>query len=101
MTETDTRLARGAEAFGCGGGLDLLERLAVVPEGMGTGEVSEILGLASHKGIGSRLRTTKFEIARSGIRFEHAVIRTRDRREQARSGGRARASTMRCMYLDE
>ena len=76
MTDTDTELGQDAEAFGCGGGLDLLERLALVPDGIGTGEVSEILGLASHKGIGSRLRTTKFEIARSGIRFEHAVIRT-------------------------
>ena len=76
MTETDTELAQDAEDFGCGSGLDLLKRLGAVPEGIGTGEVSAILGLASHKGIGTRLRTTKSEIRRYGIRFEHAVVRT-------------------------
>ena len=37
MTTTDTEIVRDADVFGCGGGLDLLERLAVVPEGIGTG----------------------------------------------------------------
>ena len=76
MTATDTELARRAEVFGCGRGLDLLERLAATPGGIGTAEVSTILGLESSKGIGSRLRGTKTEIESRGIRFEHAVVRT-------------------------
>ena len=76
MTTTDTELARRAEVFGCGRGLDLLERLAATPDGIGTEEVSPILRLKSSKGIGSRLRATRTEIESQGIRFEHAVVRT-------------------------
>ena len=76
MTATDTEPARRAEVFGCGRGLDLLERLAATPDGIGTPEVSLILGLRSNKWIGSRLRATKTEIESQGIRFEHAVVRT-------------------------
>ena len=76
MTDTDSEFARSAEVFGCGRGLDLLERLALAPEGIQTPEVSGILGLASNKGIGSRLRNTRIEIESHGVRFEHAVVRT-------------------------
>lgn len=76
MTTTDTELARSAEVFGCGKGLDLFERLAEALDGIETLEVSAILGLASNKGIGSRLRATKTEIESQGVRFEHAVVRT-------------------------
>ena len=76
MTTTDPELARSAEVFGCGRGLDLLERLAATPDGIGTLEVSLMLGLTSNKGIGSRLRATKTEVESQGIRFEHAVMRT-------------------------
>ena len=50
MTTTDTELSRRAEVFGCGRGLDLLERLAATPDGIGTDKVSLILGLKSSKG---------------------------------------------------
>ena len=76
MTTTDTELARRAEVFGCGRGLDLLERLAATPDGIGTDEVSLILGLKSSKGIGSPLRGTRTEIESQGIRSEHVVVRT-------------------------
>ena len=75
MTDTDTELARRAEVFGCGRGLDLLERIRATPDGIGTAEVSAILGLRSDKGIGPRLRATRTEVASHGIRFEHAVVR--------------------------
>ena len=51
-------------------------RLAATPDGIGTEEVSPILGLESSKGIGSRLRATRTEIESQGIRLKHAVVRT-------------------------
>ena len=76
MTTTDTELARRAEVFGCGRGLDLLERLAATPDGIGTDEVSLILGLKSSKGIGSRLRATRTEIESQGIQLAQTLVRT-------------------------
>ncbi len=86
-TETDTEFSRSADAevFGCGRGLDLLERIAESRDGIGTAEVSTVLGLRSAKGIGSRLRATRTEVDSHGIRFEHAVVRT--------PGGRGMGST--------
>ena len=54
-------------------------------EGIGTPEVSTVLGVKSSKGIGSRLRATRTEVESHGIRFEHAVVRT--------PGGRGAGST--------
>ena len=86
-TETDTEFSRSADAevFGCGRGLDLLERIAESRDGIGTPEVSTVLGLRSAKGIGARLRATRTEVESHGIRFEHAVVRT--------PGGRGAGST--------
>ena len=86
-TEADTEFSRSvdAEVFGCGRGLDLLERIAESRDGIGTAEVSTVLGLRSAKGIGSRLRATRTEVESHGIRFEHAVVRT--------PGGRGAGST--------
>ena len=84
-TGTETEFSRSAEVFGCGRGLDLLERIAESPDGIGTAEVSTVLGVRSSKGIGARLRTTKSEVESHGIRFEHAVVRM--------PGGRGAGST--------
>ena len=86
-TDTDTEFSRGADAevFGCGRGLDLLERIAESRDGIGTAEVSTVLGLRSAKGIGARLRATRTEVESHGLRFEHAVVRT--------PGGRGAGST--------
>ena len=50
MRDTDSEFARTAKVIGCGRGFDLFEHLAVSPDGIGTGEVSAILGVASTKG---------------------------------------------------
>ena len=84
-TETETEFSRSAEVFGCGRGLDLLERIAESRDGIGTAEVSTVLGLRSAKGIGARLRATRTEVESHGLRFEHAVVRT--------PGGRGAGST--------
>ena len=81
MITTDTELARRAEVFGCGRGLDLLERLAANPDGIGTDWVSLILGIRSNKGIDARPRATNTEVKFHWIGFEHTVVRA------ARSAG--------------
>ena len=59
MITTDPELARSAEVFGCGRGLDLLERLAATPDGIGTLEVSLMPG--AHEQQGHRLAAPRHQ----------------------------------------
>ena len=81
MTTSGTAIGRRADVFRCGHGLDLLERLAANPDGIGTDWVSLILGLRSNKGTGARLGGSKTEVEAHGSRCGHTVVRA------ARSAG--------------
>ncbi len=57
-------------------GLEILERLSEAGTILTSKEVGAILGTLSVKGIGSALRSTKYSLAKAGIRLDEAV-RTR------------------------
>ena len=80
-TGTETEFSRSAEVFGCGRGLDLLERIAESPDGIGTAEVSTVLGGQEQQG---HRRATSHDQVRGRVPWD--PVRARGGADARRKG---------------
>ena len=100
MTAIYPELGYCGEIFGCRRRQSLLEQLAALPDGIGRSEMSCMLGLASHEGIGSRLGASKTEFEPEGFRLGHGVVPTASVKRPGSTWGTGAGIHTHCTSID-